>query len=98
MFSAAFALSYLIVHSAVESDSPSMLIVLYLRRMQKCDIRVLEALIRDASPQVDRAEKLYASPLVSGTGKGLHLTRLGWIFLFIVSTPRWIAGRRRQEP
>jgi len=87
-------LSYLIVHTAVESDSPSMMLILHLWKVKKCSIAEALALLRDNDPSLRRAGMLGNSLLTVCDRDEMRLRILGHLFLGSIRILRQISGRK----
>lgn len=90
-------LSYLIVHTAVESDSPSMILILHLWKVRHCSIPEALTLFRDNDPSVRRAEMLANSLLTACDRDGMRLRMLGRLLLGSVRVLRQISGRKMSD-
>jgi len=87
------SLSYLIIHTAIESDSPSMLLVLHLWRVKECSLEDAQELLNKNDPLTNRADKLSRSILTIHTKNGLRASLLGKLLVYSVKFLRNISGR-----
>lgn len=87
-------LSYLIVHTAVESDSPSIILVLHLWKVKKCSKADVISLLRASRPSAHRAEMLKKSLLTVTEKDKLKLSLFGRSFLRIITIFRQISGKK----
>lgn len=87
-------LSYLIVHTAVESDSPSMMLILHLWKVKKCSIAEALALLRENDPSLRRVGLLGNSLLTVCDRDEMRLRFLGHLFLGSIRILRQISGRK----